>query len=99
MTMRDQVSVDLERLGADRVKAALDSVYQLTDDPGTLLRIALFAASVPIGGAAGFVAGIAEKAGKSVPYKEAHNQILDLLKVLASDGPERVTAFLKASTQ
>lgn len=85
---------DLENHAADKVKRALDDVYQLTDDPGLKMRIAIMASSICIGAAGGFLAGKAKRKGFVISEKDAMLQIMELVKLMAVDGPEAVLAKL-----
>lgn len=92
MTNRTNFNLDLPHHAANKVKRALDDVLQLVDDPGEKLRIALMAASVPIGAASGFLAGMCAKAGKSVGETAAIVEILEMLKTNATKGADAVFA-------
>jgi hypothetical protein len=85
---------DLEKHAADKVKRALDDIYQLTDDVGEKMRIALMASSVCMGAAAAFLSAKAAQKGFEYSEKDSILQILDLLRLNADKGPEAVTAKL-----
>lgn len=90
MTTREPFNLDLPHHAADKVKRALDDVLQLTDDPGEKFRIALLAASVPIGAAGGFLAGKYARAGKPISQTDSTVQILELLRINATEGADAV---------
>lgn len=89
--------MDLERHAADKVKRALDDVYQLTDDPNEMIRIALLASSVCIGGCAGFIAGLADVNGTPISEQDAKLQVIELLRRIMTDGAEAVHAALTSA--
>lgn len=90
-------NLDLSNHAADKVKRALDDVLQLTDDPGERLMIAVMAASVPIGAAAGILAAQSAAHGVVTTKATAASRILDLLKIGAFDGPQAVVDSLKGA--
>lgn len=92
MTVRAPYNLDLPRHAAAKVKRALDDVLELTDDPGEKIRIALMAASVPIGAAGGFLSAKAKRAGITIDETAAIVQVLELLKLNATGGADAVFA-------
>lgn len=84
---------------ADKVKRALDDVLALSNDPGELLRIALMAASVPIGAAGGFISGSAKAEGIEISEVEATVRVLEFLKVNATAGVDAAFASLNKEGQ
>lgn len=90
------LGADLRKHAANKVSRTLMDVYQMTDDPDELMSIALMAASLCIGQAAGFLSAKAEISGAGVSAKDAAIQIMELLKLNFTDGPDAVLAKLGA---
>lgn len=93
MTDSTRFNSDLPNHAADKVKRAMDDVLQLTEDTGEMFRIALMAASVPIGAAAGILSARSAQGGHKMSETDATVQILDFLKVSHTEGP--AAAFRK----
>lgn len=91
--------LSLPHHAADKVKLALSEIYQLTDDPGELLRIALMASSVCIGGAAGFLSGKAARKGMKISERDASLQIIEILRIMIADGPDALMKTLGIDAQ
>ncbi len=95
--MTQSYNADLPNHAADKVKRALDDVLALTDDPGEKIRIAWMAASIPIGMAAGFLSGKAEREGIQIPQTAAFTEILELLRLTTTQSAEAVMGRLNGA--
>lgn len=85
-------NLDLPHHAAVKVKRAMDDVLELADEPAEKLRIALMAASVPIGAASGILAAMCAKAGNEVGETAAIVQILEMLKLNAEKDANAIFA-------
>lgn len=86
------LNLDLPKHAHDKVKRALEDVLSLTNDPGEMLQIALFANAATIGAAAGLMIGVADRHGVDLKYEDAAERLLDMLKTVMRNGG-RVTDY------
>lgn len=93
------MNIDLPKHAAAKVKRALDDVYQLTDDPSEMLRIALLASGICIGQASGILAGMMKNSGATVSDIEAKQEILRLITITVTQGGDAAWQSLQQSPQ
>jgi anti-sigma factor RsiW len=90
------MNTDLPRHAAAKVKRALDDVYQLTDDPGEMLRISLLASGICIGQASGILAGMMKASGAVVSEADAKQEILRLIGITVTQGGDAAWRSLQS---
>lgn len=90
---------DLVRHAADKVSRALRDVCDLEFDPSAKSQIAMMAAGVCIGAAAGYLRGAVERAGGKCSEGEAFLQVLDLLKTISTEGADAAMAKMAENSR
>lgn len=93
------MNIDLPKHAAAKVKRALDDVYQLTDDPGEMLRISLLASGICVGQAASILAGMMRSSGATVSDVEAMQEILRLITITVMQDGDAAWRSLQRSPQ
>jgi spore maturation protein SpmB len=73
---------------ADKVSRALHDVLSLTDESGEKLRIALMAATVPLGAAGGVLAAMMKAEGKECTQAQAVSYVVKLVEKISIEGPD-----------
>lgn len=91
------MNLDLPKHAEDKVKRALEDVYQLTDDSGEKIRIAILASGICIGQACGFLA--ASMGLEADQVGEVQDEILRLIAVVVKKGGAEAWDYLTKDGQ
>ncbi len=86
------MNLDLPKHAEQKVKRALEDVYQLTDDTGEKMRIAVLASGVCIGQACGFLA--ASMGLKADEIGQVQDEILRMMAVVVKKGGAEAWDYL-----